>query len=289
MTVKQPTPQGQRLRLGEINYLNVSPLFAYLRAALPPDLPVSIEQGPPSHMNRLLAAGELDCAPASTFEYLIHPERYRLLEGQCISADGPVKSVLLLSPLPRQMLFGLAQQGLTVHLTSDSASSVALLKVLWRLAWKLPEPDWKVLTCPDGMDLNTPFLEIGDKALKHSIAGTGAWHCIDLAEEWRSFTGLPFVFAVWIVRRGIDGDALQTLLLVSRLLDQARQRLRNEPLACAREVELPEWLSPEQAAAYWQCMEYTLGAREQAGLILFGKLCRDLGLVPAVPQLCWTG
>ncbi|MFW5792050.1 MAG: menaquinone biosynthetic enzyme MqnA/MqnD family protein [Desulfohalobiaceae bacterium] len=289
MTIKQSTPQGQRLRLGEINYLNVSPLFASLRASLPPELPVSIEQGPPSRMNRLLAAGHLDCAPASSFEYLVHAEQYRLLKGHCISADGPVKSVLLLSPVPRQELFGLAQQGLTIQLTPDSASSVALLKVLWRLAWKLPEPEWKVLTGPGGKALNTPFLEIGDKALKHSVAGTGAWHCIDLAEEWQSFTGLPFVFAVWIVRRGIDGLAGKTLLRVSQLLDQAGQRLRNEPLACAREIALPAWLAPEQAAAYWQCMGYTLGVREQAGLILFGKLCRDLGLIPAVPQLCWTG
>ena len=289
MNEKQSIPQKQRLRLGEINYLNVSPLFASLRASLPPDLPISIEQGPPSRMNRLLAAGDLDCAPASSFEYLVHAERYRLLKGHCISADGPVKSVLLLSPVPRQELFGLAQQGLAIHLTPDSASSVALLKVLWRLAWKLPEPEWKVLNAPDGKTSRTPFLEIGDKALKHSLAGTGAWHCIDLAEEWQSFTGLPFVFAVWIVRRGIEGVARQTLVRVSRLLDQAGQRLRNEPLACAREVALPAWLAPAQAAAYWQCMGYTLGAREQAGLILFGKLCRDLGLVPAVPQLYWTG
>lgn len=279
-----------RLRIGQIGYLNVLPLFHHLKQVFPPSDGLAYIPGHPAEMNALLARGELDCAPASSFEYLAGAGRYHLLPELSISApQGPVKSVLLVSPVALDALPAwLAAHGSGVGLTGASASSAALLKVLWALCWGLPEPRWEPMAPGSGLAGARPFLEIGNHALKIHVDRPAGWHVIDLAEHWLRWTGLPFVFAVWIVRRGLS-PAQRTLLA------EVHTALLHCKTTCAQAIaeialwdEFTPWISPAGIHDYLATMGYDLGPREQASLALFGAHCATLGLLEGMPALTWA-
>lgn len=276
------------LRIGEIGYLNVLPLFSHIRHSLPLDYPAHFVQGHPARLNALLATGALDVAPASSFEYLVRADRYRLLPELSISADGPVQSVLLVSPVPKEELQATGALRGIVRLSRASASSVALLRILWQCAWSLPEPQWVECEPGQGAEGDTPYLEIGDLALHTFLNPPKGWHVIDLAEEWHVFTGLPFVFAVWIVNRHIALDQKPHLAELHKALITAKETFPAAEEEVDQSMPLPKWLSLPAAVQYWGCMNYGLGSRELAGLVLYGRYCRDLGMIPGMPVLEWA-
>lgn len=285
------TPRtGRRLRIGQISYLNVLPLYHHLRRMFPDEPTMDFIPGHPSEMNAGLADGSLDAAPASAFEYLRDAESYRLLPDLSITAsEGPVKSVLLVSPAPLDELPAwMDANGPQVNVTRASASSVALLKVLWGCFWKLPEAQWNDIEPGTGQEHGCPFLEIGNHALRNYLNPPQGWHIVDLAAEWRRFTGLPFVFAVWIVRRRLT-------VVQQDLLSDVHAALMHCKASCMEAVdeisELPDirgWIDRNGVYDYLSTLGYDLGPREQASLALFGKHCTELGLIKGTPELSWA-
>ncbi|NJB66773.1 chorismate dehydratase [Desulfobaculum xiamenense] len=278
------------LTIGQISYLNVLPLFQTLKRHFPPSSGIRYMPGHPSEMNSALEHGEIDLSPASAFEYLANAERYRLLPGLSITApSGPVKSVLLVSPvaleeLPRWM----AENGNDIHVTRASASSVALLKTLWSFHWKLPTANWVPITPGTGLDCKRPFLEIGNFALQNWLNPPAGWHIIDLAEQWRAFTGLPFVFAVWIVRNGLSDAQRELLADVHTALLHCKAACHESIGEISEMKDICGWISREGIEDYLSTLDYDLGPREEASLVLFGDYCRRLGLIPGVPGLRWA-
>lgn len=275
------------LRIGRIDYLNVWPLFHGLESTIRSLPGVRVIADHPARLNALLAAGGLDVAPASSFEYLLHAGKYSLLPDLSINADGPVQSVLLACPFSPEELPRRAAKGLRVCLTRASASSVALLRILWRFHWQWPEPTWESIEPGQGVSRGAPFLEIGDLALRLTCNAPTGWHLVDLGAVWKEFTGLPFVFGVWMVRAGLDPDAVAVLDKVVRALSETRRAFASHPHAVVNCYERPHWLSASALEDYWRCIRYAFGPREQAGLILFGEYARRLGLLPFVPGLRW--
>ena len=276
------------LRIGRIDYLNIWHVFHLLAGHCPEGPEFSYVPGHPSRLNAALAAGELDISPSSSFEYLFRAERYELLPGASICAEREVQSVLLLSPAPPEELpRWLERNPGPVCVTRASATSTALLRVLWSQKWGLPEPQWQDVEPGAGLATGRPFLEIGNIALRHFVQPPEGYHVIDLATQWAQWTGLPFVFAVWIVRRGLT-DARRALL--GRLQAHIAEITGNldshfEPLS--RLPQLPDWLTSPALLRYWRAMSYDLGPREQAGLALFGQYCTQLGILPGMPGLRW--
>src|SRR6059058_6557711 len=133
--------------------------------------------GVPTELNRALLAGECDLAPISSIEYARHADRLRVLPRLCVSSEGAVDSIQLVSRLPLEHVR-------TVAVTPESATSVVLTKVL------LPE----ARHVPLGEPADAQLL-IGDAALK--IAFEDPTPHYDLGRLWRERTGLPMVFAVW--------------------------------------------------------------------------------------------
>jgi chorismate dehydratase len=275
------------LKIGKIDYLNVWPIFQLLETDPAGGMKHELVPGHPSYLNSRLAEGSIDVSPSSAFEYLLHAEKYQLLPGLSISSDGPVQSVLLVSPVPLDKLPAfLGEHGNRVNLTGASATSVRLLKVLWTLAWHLPEPEWEVIEPGQGLGRGLPFLEIGDRALRLFSARPDGWHIIDLGEAWKAWTGLPFVFALWIVRKDLTA-AQQSLLstLAARLLEIKKSVPRNMEnlLDQAGDKGFPR----KVLRAYWQVMSYELGEQEQASLALYAHHCTRLGLLNGCPALNW--
>lgn len=278
------------LTIGQISYLNVLPLFQTLKRHFPPSAGIRYFQGHPADVNAGLMNGDIDLSPGSAFEYLAHAEHYSLLPGLSITApSGPVKSVLLLSPVPlSEIPEWMANNGSAIHVTRASASSVALLKTLWEFYWKLPAADWVPIDAGTGHETNRPFLEIGNYALKHWLKPPEGWHIIDLADEWRKFTGLPFVFAVWMVSRNLSESQLELLADVHGALERCKASCHESIGEISQMKDISSWISREGIEDYLSTLDYELGPQEQASLVLFGDYCRRLGLIPGVPGLRWA-
>src|SRR5919197_619788 len=159
------------LRLGRISYVNMAPVFFRL------DAEVEEVHGVPTALNERLLAGELDVAPIPSIEYARHADRLRILPRLCVSSEGAVDSIQLVSRKPLEHVR-------TVGVTPESATSVVLTKVL------LPEAEH----VPLGEPADATLL-IGDAALQSAFQDPTPHH--DLGRLWLERTGLPMVFAVW--------------------------------------------------------------------------------------------
>jgi chorismate dehydratase len=132
-----------------------------------------------------------------------------------------------------------------------------------------------------------PFLEIGNLALRHFVAPPAGYHVTDLATEWSSWTGLPFVFAVWIVRRDLPAPARKLLGILRKHIAVITADLPDHFETLSRLPDLPGWLTSPDLLRYWRAMELRFGPREQASLALFGERCTSQGLLPGMPGLRW--
>ena len=278
------------LRLGRIAYLNVWPLYETLLPAFPEGPDIRYVPGHPSELNAALAAGAIDAAPASAFAYLSNPEPFGLLPDLCIrAAAGPIQSVLFCSPVPLADLPDhLGRTGQPVALSGASASSNALLRVLWHFAWRFPKPRLTTIPPGTGLEAGGPFVEIGDLALGRYLAPPPGWHVTDLGQAWRDFAGAPFVFALWIVRQGLAGKRLETLDHVRHLLADIKDGLPERLPQLVTAPSRPDWISPADLLAYFHVVSYDLDPEAMASLLLFAEYCRELGLIPSVPGLSFV-
>jgi chorismate dehydratase len=161
------------IRLGRISYVNMAPVFHRLTHE------VEEVTGVPTTLNRMLLDGEIDVAPISSIEYARNAPRLRLLPRLCVSSEGAVDSIQLVT----RMSLGRIR---TVAVTPESATSVVLTKVL------IPQAELLPLEAADKADAK---LLIGDAALKSAFEDPTPHH--DLGRLWLERTGLPMVFAVW--------------------------------------------------------------------------------------------
>jgi chorismate dehydratase len=243
------------IKLGRISYVNMAPVFYRVAAD------VEEVQGVPTVLNELLLRSELDTAPISSIEYARNADRLRLLPRLCVASEGAVDSIQLVSRKP-------LEQVRTVAVTPESATSVALTKVLLPEAEHVPldeEADAKLL--------------IGDAALKSAFEDPTPHH--DLGRLWLERTGLPMVFAVWACPEPLaDGLAdLEDALVASVRVARA------EPEQLAYEAAERYGYPAGFLARYFEKLRYRFGPRERAGLYTFLELARDAGLLETVPEL----
>lgn len=225
------------MRIGRIGYINCAPVYGAIDRGiltLPPDS--ELVTGTPAELNDLLVAGELDASVISAIEYAHHAKDLVLLPDLAISCDGPVRSVALFSRRPVAQL-----NDRTVLLSASSRTSVALLKLLCREVWKIRPRFAEARAEAQDLDAlaglpHEAVLVIGDAALQLTAAGTYG-HRYDLGDEWKRWTGLPFVFAVWAARRVASPAAVQRghrALLASRTwgLEHLAELARDAAVAC---------------------------------------------------------
>jgi chorismate dehydratase len=243
------------IRLGRISYVNMAPVFYRLEAD------VEEVSGVPTDLNRRLLAGELDIAPISSIEYARNADRLRLLPRLCVSSQGAVDSIQLVSRVPLEHVR-------TVAVTPESATSVVLTKVL------LPEAGH----VPLGEPADAKLL-IGDAALQSAFEDPTPHY--DLGRLWLERTGLPMVFAVWAALEPTPPGLPE---LEAALVDSVRWA-RAEPEQLAFESSERYAYPPGFLARYFEKLHYSFGPRERAGLMTFLELARDVGELDEVPEL----
>jgi chorismate dehydratase len=263
------------MRLGRIPWINCYPVYGAIDRGLIP-VPAELVTGTASELNDLLAAGELDVSAVSAVEYARNAAAYHLLPDLAITCDGPVHSVALFSRRPVEEL-----AGATVLLSASSRTSVLLLELLCRHRWQIT-PRFATARA-EAMDLeglsglpHEGVLVIGDAALLLTARGDYPIK-VDLGAEWRDWTGLPFVFAVWAARREAPTAAVRAVH--GRLLESRAWGLTHlDELAAdaARRTAVAEPV----CRAYLGDLDYALSYRHLAGLTdFFRRLAQD-GLVP---------
>lgn len=150
-------------------------------------------ESPPATCADKLVQGEVDLALMPIIEIARLPYN-EIISNYCIGSNGPVKTVLLVSNTPIEKVKG-------IYLDSFSRTSIALAKILAAKFWRI-EPEW-IETKDDFNFQNIPdgygAVVIGDKNFNLTFK-----HTIDLAEAWRDYTNLPFVFATWVSAKKVD-------------------------------------------------------------------------------------
>ena len=263
------------MRCGRIGYVNCYPVYGAVDRGIVA-LPATLVTGTPNELNDRLADGRLDVSVISAVAYAQHTDSLELLSDLAISSDGPVRSVLLFSKRPAQEL-----DGARVLVSSSSRTSVELLRELASGRWNVRfEPasapteagDLKRLAAVE----HDAVLVIGDAALLLSARGKYP-HVYDLGEEWKRWTGLPFVFAVWAARKDVDRTAVRDVHRA--LLSSRKWGLVNIPLL-AEQASRATDVDAGDCAEYLAGLDYGLSYRHLAGLTDFLRRLAARGAVP---------
>jgi chorismate dehydratase len=268
------SPLTARLRLGRIGYINCYPVYGAIDRGIV-ESPAELVTGTPSELNDLLAAGELDVSVISAVEYARNSAAYHLLPDLAISSDGPVQSVALFARRPVEELDGGA-----ILLSASSRTAAFLLQLLCQELWHV-RPRFAEARA-EAADLGSlaglphdGVLVIGDSALV--LAGRGTYpYRYDLGEAWQRWTGLPFVFAVWAARRGVDHAAVAAAhgaLLAARAWGLAHLDELARQAAEVTGVAQPACLE------YLSGLDYGLSYRHLEGLTSFLRRLSARGMV----------
>ncbi len=240
-------------RLGSVPYRNVAPLVHGLNPA-----PRGLV---PSELAAALRAGEFDAALVPLAEYLAYPDSYSLVDDVAVASRGEVYSVILI-PEPGVALKSIRR----VVLDPSSRTSVLLTRVLLEIQHGLD-----VAYVAPGSSADAHVL-IGDPAIAFRQAFPER-PVFDLGALWTEWTGLPFVFAAWVVRK-----EAATRELGDFLREVKRGGLMARP-SLAR--------NPFEERYFTHYIRYDLGSEEKAGISRFAGYLKDLGLLPAVPEIDW--
>jgi chorismate dehydratase len=264
------------LRIGRIAYVNCYPVYGAVDRGVV-SLDGELVSGVPTALNALMAAGSLDISVVSAVEYARDSARYLLLPDLAISCDGPVRSVMLFSKRPVQEL-----DGRRVLVSRSSMTAVALLELLFDHVWRA-EPDFIPGDAEIGdiarfdEEPHDARLVIGDAALLLDGPATPYAYRYDLGSEWKTWTGLPFVFAVWVAQRTTPvADALRVHagLIASRDWGLAHLDVLAEQAATTTGMSL------EVCHEYLSGLDYRLSYPHLAGLTDFFRRLVLAGHVP---------
>lgn len=270
------------LRVGIVNFINTAPFYEPWRKLGPPKGWKVIE-GVPSHLNHLLKQGDLEAGLVSSFTYGEGPEDLVILRDISISATGPVKSVLFLSPIPIGAIHG----GQCIVVTPKSATSVMLLRIILEVFLGYEYHRDFIFQQGDlgaALAKNSPYLAIGDEAL--ALATDGLFeYAYDLGEIWIEETGLPFVFAVLAASRKAWAEHPDAFFAlhghIQHCLKKGLQDLEEISAKAARKIPM----EPVACLEYLKGIEYDLAPEKLQGLSRFFKYLAQLGIIGAPPPL----
>ena len=250
------------VRIGAVTYLNTVPLVRGLQEQLP-EAELSFDY--PSRLADELAQGRLDVALAPCIELARHPE-WSIVSTACIGCRGPVLSVKVLFRCPPAEVKSLA-------LDEGSRTSAVLAQILLADRFNV-RPTLQLLPLASSPLDSTAdaVLVIGDRAIRSPQEGfCESW---DLGEEWTRSTGLPFVFAVWAARPGVDASDLEAALDAARDLGVSEVEAISTEQAAAMNLPRPLVLQYLR-----ENLNFYLDDAARRGLDLYFRRAADLGLI----------
>ncbi len=272
-----------QLRIGKIRYLNCIPFFFGLTEMLRAkgiESEVTFFESYPAEINQAMEKGAIDVAPISSLEYLRHQEDYLLLPDLAIGTRLFARSVLLLSKKKIEQL-----NGAVIALSRESLSSSGLLRILLHKKYDHRNTFEGVDQDPEAMLRNySAALVIGDQALfcqpKELV------YKYDLGELWQSWTGKPFVFALWAVRKEFAARNADFLRCFAETL---RENLVNNLADPEALLKRALGIAPSdkrfcQMLGYLVNLQYSLDDSMKEGVTRFFELADEEGLGLSAPK-----
>lgn len=246
-----------------IPYANAAPFYALWNEA-----PFAVRNLVPRELGREAEAGTVDLGLMAVADYLRLEDRFEMVGPMGVAARGDVLSVLLFSRRPVAEL-----EGALVSVTPETSTSVRLLRLLLGTRRGMASVRYVRGLEPAQADA---LLAIGDHAMRlrrQRPAGFG--EMLDLGADWLAWTGLPFVYAVWAVRRSLEPELKADLATFLEASLSAGLKALPE---IARQPTETGWTA-EEMEAYLRRFRYRLDSEDLAGMSSFAELVRDRGLL----------
>jgi chorismate dehydratase len=254
---KQTRAMGMCMRVARVPYLHTEPFYFDMARR-----GIELYEMVPSLLVTAAEAGDIDAGPVPLADCFHLEDRFQPVGGFCVASVKQAGSILLFSTVPMTAL-----GGVHIGVTDEASSAPRLLQVLLRLKYRV-EP--KAFVSLDSAD--DAFLLIGNQALRQRIGRPGFRFTYDLGAEWRAWTGLPWVFSRWMVRKDIDPKdraLLEDTLYVG--LEEGVNALYG--LADPREDLL---MLPRDIVTYIQGLRYHIGHAEQRAIEQFRHYLNQL-------------
>jgi chorismate dehydratase len=276
-----------RLKLGQLDCINCIPFYHALEEGLIP-LEAELVKGPPNRLNKLFLSGKLEAALISSIEYARNSESCLILPGLSISADGRAASIILFSKLPVTEL-----EGKSIYLTKSSATSEALLKVLFDHYYQV-EVEFK--TVPPDLDNMMKkadgALLIGDDAMAAHQRVKDLklpYHVTDLGEAWKQFTGEKMVFALWVVQRSLAENNPEAAALICRTLQESKKFGLRNYAALIEKAQLRSGLPLEVIKDCFETVRNDFNEEYRRALLAFYDYAYKSGLIDERIKLRFWG
>ena len=264
------TTNTKKPRIAASSYLNSAPLIWSFQHGARKD-EVELIEAVPARCGDLLAENLVEVALVPAIEYQRIPALV-VVPGVCVGSREKVRSVNLVSKLDE------LTDVRTVALDESSRTSATLVKIIFREFLGF-EPEW-ISAAPDlklMLAENDAALIIGDPGMTFSRQG---FKVFDMASLWRSYTGLGFVFAMWMIGPAASAEArsIDFVAACSEGLARTEEILNfYQPLLGLARDELQMYLGKN--------LSFSFDDQLRAGLDLYYKLAYKQGLIPAVKPL----
>lgn len=252
----------KRLRIGVVPYLNAKPLIYGLNQ-MSDAIELIFEV--PSLLPDMLNHGHIDVSLIPSIEYFRNG-RYAIIPGISISSLGAVESVKVFSKVPIQDIR-------TAALDKSSLTSCALTRIIFHERYHL---------CPQYTQWNGPYdisridtdavLLIGDNAMRVNVNG---YFTLDLGQAWLEYTGLPFVYAIWVVKKGAHVSGINNLLR-----DAKAAGIQSVKTLAITESQRTQFTQEQCLRYLTHSIRYDLGDEEIKGFLAFYQHAVSLGLAP---------
>ena len=272
------------IRLGKVDYLNCLPVYYGIERGIIP-IDVDLFPGPPTELNKKFMSGELDITPISSIEYARNPQQCVILPNMSISADGRVTSILLFSKVPIEKL-----DGRTVTITTSSATSVAMLKILMEKYWKLNvkyhplQPDLVSM-----MGRADAALLIGDDALRaKSNSDEQGLFTYDLGTAWKEYTGLPMVYALWVIKSSFLANHEEIRSISNAFFKSKQWGMNNVETLVSFAADNYD-LHLDVIREHFAHIKHQFDGYYQKALIRYYEEAHSIGLIERVPNLAIWG
>jgi len=249
--------------IGKIPYLNSVPFYARFAHPEFSILPVI-----PHWMGRLSEQGNIDAGPFSLMDFVAQEDRLELM-GYCIASRDQVKSVMLFSKEGWGDL-----DGKRIGITDGTSTSVQLLNVLLQKKYNVHARFERLHGGVNDLSVFDAVLLIGDEALQRNKYGLPGFDLVyDLAREWYEWQKLPFVFAVWAIKRSLPAA---TKASVVRSLSTALEAAEEDFVAVGGSHGRRIGLTDAETRDFLAGFNYRLGEREKEAVERFVEYVKDL-------------
>ncbi|MDQ0257479.1 chorismate dehydratase [Evansella vedderi] len=264
------------LVIGEISYTNILPVFYYLNRNKLISKGCEFVPRVPAKLNEGMADGTVHVGGISSFSYGEHVNEYVIFPDLSVSAYKEVGSIFLFSKVPITQL-----DGKSIALTSSSASSVNLLKIILKRYYELEvnyetmEPNFQTM-----LQKHDACLLIGDDAIMTSWNKKHEIHQYDLGALWEYFTGYPMTYAVFAVRKDACAKHPDLLEELYNQFSYSKQKsINNQFHEMIRTIQLQLGGSRSFWEQYFSGLNYDLTERHVEGLYHYFSLAHELNLL----------